>query len=239
MSPKVLIIEDDKKAAELLRLYLHKNGYQVLISHDGREGLELARTRQPDLLVLDVMLPSLDGLDICRILRGQPQTAELPIIILTAKSTEDDTLLGLDLGADDYMTKPFSPRELVARVRTVLRRTSRPGANQPLDPAAVVVVDELTIHFTHHQVWRNQEEIALTPKEFRLLEIMVKEPERAFSREELVEKAFGFDYDGLERTIDVHIMKLRKKIEEDVTNPRYIHTVYGIGYKFSKKVKKC
>lgn len=237
MSSKILIIEDDKKAAELMRLYLHKNGYQVLISHDGREGLDLARTRQPDLLVLDIMLPSLDGLDICRILRGQPHTAELPIIMLTAKSTEDDTLLGLDLGADDYMTKPFSPRELVARVRTVLKRTNRTASSQPAE-AAVVVMGELTIHFTRHQVWRNNEEIFLTPKEFRLLEIMVKEPERPFSREELVEKAFGFDYEGLERTIDVHIMKLRKKIEEDVANPHYIHTVYGLGYKFSQKSKK-
>ena len=223
---KVLVVDDDRKTVELVRLYLEKDGYQVLCAYDGQQALELARHRLPDLLVLDLMLPKIDGLDLCRILRTETQ---VPIILLTARTTENDKLLGLDLGADDYVTKPFSPRELLARVRAVLRRTAPDSA--PAEPSEVQYGD-LSIHFPGREVRLRGQLVRLTPKEYRLLEILVKEPNRAFTRLELLERAFGYDYEGLERTVDVHLMNLRRKIEADPAQPIYIQTVYGIGYKF-------
>jgi two-component system, OmpR family, alkaline phosphatase synthesis response regulator PhoP len=228
MSRKILVADDDRKTAELIRLYLERDGYQALLAHDGRQALDLARQRRPDLIVLDLMLPLVDGLDVCRILRAE---SRVPIIMLTAKTTEDDKLLGLDLGADDYVTKPFSPREVVARVRAVLRRA---GEAQERGPAAVHF-RELTIDFVSHTVRLRGLPLRLTPKEFKLLETLVKQPGRAFSRLELLEQVFGYDYEGLERTVDVHIMNLRKKIERDPTQPIYILTVYGVGYKFAEE----
>jgi DNA-binding response OmpR family regulator len=224
MSRKILVVDDDHKTADLIKLYLEKDGYQVLTAHDGRLALELARQRRPDLIVLDLMLPKIDGLDICRIVRAESQT---PIIMLTAKTTEDDKLLGLDLGADDYITKPFSPREVVARVRVVLRRA---GEDREREPRQMRVRD-LVVDFVSHEARVRGEPLRLTPKEFKLLETLVKQPGRAWSRLELLEHVFGFDYEGLERTVDVHIMNLRKKIERDPTQPDYIQTVYGVGYK--------
>lgn len=225
MKRRVLVIEDDAKTAELIRLYLEKDGYKVYQTQSGQEGLKLARDKKPDLIVLDLMLPEIGGLDICRILRTE---TDIPIIMLTARSTEDDILLGLELGADDYMAKPFSPRELIARVRTVLRRTMSDTHNGPDE----IVIGDLKIDFIGHEVYMAGETIRLTPKEFRLLETLALNQGRAYSRLELLEAAFGYDYDGLERTIDVHVMNLRKKIEDDPENPDYIKTVYGIGYKF-------
>lgn len=225
MKHKILVVDDDKKTLELIKLYLEKDGYRVLMASDGRQALELARQKQPDLLILDLMLPGVDGLDVCRIMRAE---SRVPIIMLTARTTEDDKLLGLDLGADDYVTKPFSPRELVARVRAVLRRTgemSTPGAS-------IIRCGDLAVDFLSHEVRIRGELVRLTPKEFKLLEIMAKQPGRAFTRNELLELVFGFDYEGLERTVDVHIMNLRKKIEPDPVRPAYIQTVYGLGYKF-------
>lgn len=226
---QILVIEDDLKTVELIRLYLERNGYAVLIAYNGRDGLDLARQKRPDLIVLDLMLPKVGGLDICRILRMEQ--FNVPIIMLTAKSTEDDILLGLDLGADDYMTKPFSPRQLVARVRTVLRRTSE----QPTAPAPrkTLRFGDLVIDSLRHEASLYGEPLPLTPKEFKLLETMGKEPGRAFTRLELLEKVFGFDYAGLERTVDAHIMNLRKKIESQSGNLNYIQTVYGVGYRFA------
>jgi DNA-binding response OmpR family regulator len=227
MNRKILVVDDDRKTVDLLRLYLEKDGYQVLAAHDGRQALELTRQRRPDLIVLDLMLPTVEGLDVCRILRAESST---PIIMLTARTTEDDKLLGLDLGADDYITKPFSPREVVARVRVVLRRA---GAEREQGPATTRFRD-LLVDFVSHEARLHGEPLRLTPKEFRLLATLIKQPGRAWSRLDLLEQVFGFDYEGLERTVDVHVMNLRKKIERDPARPEYIQTVFGVGYKFAE-----
>jgi DNA-binding response OmpR family regulator len=231
MPRKVLLVDDDRKTVDLVRLYLEKDGYQVLVAYDGQTALDLARHRQPDLLVLDLMLPRVGGLEICRVLRAE---TPMPIILLTARTTEDDKLSGLDLGADDYVTKPFSPRELLARIRAVLRRAGLAlAASSEAEPAELSSGD-LRVNFLGREVRVSGQLVRLTPKEFRLLEILIKEPQRAFSRLELLERAFGYDYEGLERTVDVHLMNLRRKIEPDPAQPRYIHTVYGVGYKFAE-----
>jgi DNA-binding response OmpR family regulator len=226
---KILIVDDDKKTVNLVKLYLEKDGYQVLTSYDGQQALELARQKQPDLVVLDLMLPEVDGLDVCRILRAE---SKIPIIMLTAKTTEQDKLLGLDLGADDYVTKPFSPRELMARVRAVLRRVGEEEYKGPPE----IRYGDLVVNFLRHEAWVRGEPVRLTPKEFKLLDLLIKEPGRAFTRLELLDRVFGFDYEGLERTVDVHVMNLRKKIESDPSRPIYIQTVYGVGYKFAEDI---
>lgn len=230
MNRRILLVDDDVKTVDLLRLYLIKDSYRVLTAHDGLTALEMARQKRPDLIVLDGMLPGMDGLDVCRILRAE---SKIPIIMLTARATEDDMLRGLDYGADDYLAKPFSPRELLARVRTVLRRYAHQEEEER--QAQIVRFGEIEINFTSYEVMVRGEAVRLTPKEFKLLELLVNEPGRAFSRTELVEKVFGFDYDGLERTVDVHMMNLRKKLEPDAETPAYFQTVYGIGYKFVGK----
>jgi DNA-binding response OmpR family regulator len=227
MGSKILVVEDDRKTAELVRLYLERDGHQVLVASNGRQAIDLARQRRPDLLVLDVMLPEVDGLDVCRILRAESKVA---IVMLTARSTEADTLLGLDLGADDYVPKPFSPSVLAARVRTVLRRTQ--GADER--PSAVLRFGDLLIDTAGHEVRLRGALLRLTPKEFRLLETLARDAGRAFSRQELLELVFGFDYEGLDRTVDVHVMNLRRKIEDDPARPAMLVTVYGVGYKFQE-----
>ena len=222
---KILVVDDDKKIVELVTLYLKKDGYHVLAAYDGRQALELARRKQPDLIVLDLMLPLVDGMDVCRTLRAESQ---VPIVMLTGRSTDEDKLVGLDLGADDYMTKPFNPRELLARIRAVLRRTG--GKEEPGSPE--VHFGQIVVDFVRHEVRANDQVVNLTPTEFRLLEAMVKQPGRAFSRLELLEQAFGYDHEGFERTVDVHIMNLRKKVEPEPSRPRYIVTVSGLGYRF-------
>ncbi|MGQ9839944.1 MAG: winged helix-turn-helix domain-containing protein, partial [Anaerolineae bacterium] len=204
--------------------YLKRDGYTVLTAYDGQEALAIARRKQPDLIVLDLMLPELDGMDVCRLLRAE---SRVPIIMLTARSTDEDKLRGLDIGADDYVTKPFNPRELVARVRAVLRRTT-PTESPPAD----LHFGALTISFVRHEVCLGDRPVNLTPTEFRLLEALAREPGRAFTRAELLDRVFGYDYDGIERTIDVHIMNLRRKIEPIPFRPRYIATVPGVGYRF-------
>jgi DNA-binding response OmpR family regulator len=228
MKPTILIVDDDRKTVELIRLYLEKDGYRLLTAYDGRTALEFARRRQPGLIILDLMLPRIDGLDVCRILRAE---SKVPIIMLTAKTTEDDKLAGLELGADDYVTKPFSPRELVARVRAVLRRAGGEADSGP----AELVFGNLVVDFFRHEARVCGEPVHLTPKEFSLLATLSKQPGRVFSRLDLLEHAFGFDYEGFERTVDVHIMNLRKKIEPDPAQPKYIQTVYALGYKFEDK----
>jgi DNA-binding response OmpR family regulator len=221
----LLVVDDDKKIVDLVTLYLNRSGYEVLAAYDGPQAIELARSRQPDLIVLDLMLPQVDGLDVCRRLRAE---SAVPIIMLTARKTDADKLTGLDLGADDYVTKPFNPNELVARIRAVLRRTR--GEEPP--PLTDVRFGEVVVNFVRHTVHRQAQPVNLTPTEFRVLEALVQEPGRAFSRLELLERAFGYDYDGLERTVDVHILNLRKKIEPEPGRPRYIVTVPGLGYRF-------
>jgi len=229
MKPTILVVDDDKKTVDLIRLYLEKDGYRVLTAYDGRQALDISRRREPGLIILDLMLPRVDGLDVCRILRSE---SKVPIIMLTAKTTEEDKLAGLDLGADDYVTKPFSPREMVARVRAVLRRVHTEDDDGPGE----LVFGDMVGDFVRHEARIDGESIHLTPKEFRLLETMAKQPGRVFSRLELLEHAFGFDYGGFERTVDVHVMNLRKKIEPDPAAPTYIQTVYGLGYKFEELV---
>ena len=226
---KILVVDDDRKIVDLVRAYLEKDGYRVLTAYDGLRALELARQKRPDLIVLDLMLPGMDGLDVCRILRGEGN--RVPIIMLTAKTTETDKLVGLDLGADDYVTKPFSPRELLARVRAVLRRVGEDKLEGPPE----VRFDDLLVDFLRHQVQVRGKPVGLTPSEFKLLEVLIREPGRAFSRLELLDRGFGYDFEGFERTVDVHVMNLRRKIEPDRKNPTYIKTVYGMGYKFAER----
>ena len=222
---KILVVDDDKKIVELITLYLKKDGYQVLSAYNGQQALELARRRRPDLIVLDLMLPQVDGLDVCRTLRAE---SSVPIIMLTGRSTDEDKLVGLDLGADDYVTKPFNPRELLARIRAVLRRTVGIEEAGPSE----VRFGDMVLDFIRHEVRAQEQVVNLMPTEFRLLETLVKEPGRAFSRLELLEQVFGYDYEGFERTVDVHIMNLRKKIEPEPSHPRYVVTVPGLGYRF-------
>jgi two-component system alkaline phosphatase synthesis response regulator PhoP len=222
---RVLVVDDDVKTVELVKLYLNRDGYRVMTAYDGIEALRLARESRPDLIVLDLMLPGMNGLEVCRTLRNE---SEVPIIMLTAMTTDQDKLNGLDLGADDYMTKPFSPRELAARVRTVLRRL--PGERGP----AQVRYGELTIDFHKHEATIAGRSVPLTSVEFKLLGALAKEPGRVFSRAQLIEQALGPDFEGFDRTIDVHILKLRRKLEPDPTHPTHIRTVYGVGYKLSE-----
>jgi DNA-binding response OmpR family regulator len=226
---QILIVEDDPKTVELIRLYVEREGYRALIARDGRSALQLVQQDEPALIVLDLMLPKLGGLEFCRLLREAAST--VPIIMLTAKSTEEDVLRGLETGADDYITKPFSPRELLARIRTVLRRAGESNATR-----SVLRFGELVIDPLRHEVRWGDQLVSLTPKEFKLLETMGREPGRAFTRMELVQRVFGYDYEGLERTVDAHIMNLRRKIEPDSTQLRFIQTVYGVGYRFNGEI---
>jgi len=222
---RVLVVDDDVKTVELVKLYLNRDGYRVLTAYDGVEALRLARESHPDLIVLDLMLPGIDGLEVCRTLRDE---SDVPIVMLTAMTTDQDKLRGLDLGADDYVTKPFSPKELAARVRAVLRRL--PGERGP----AEIKHGELAVNFLKHGASLAGKPLNLTAVEFKLLGVLVREPGRVFSRAQLIEKALGYDFVGFDRTIDVHILNLRRKMEPDSSNPRYIKTVYGAGYKFSE-----
>ncbi len=224
MSARILVAEDDPKQANLIRVYLEREGHSVLVVGDGRSALEQARVRKPDLVVLDVMMPQVDGLDVCRILRGE---SEVPILLLTARTTEDDMLLGLDVGADDYITKPYSPRELAARVRALLRRAGAVTAGNQ----AILKVGDLEIDPGRFEVRVGGRPIVLTAKEFGILEVLAGEPGRAFTRAQIIDRAFGFDHSVLERTVDAHVMNLRRKSEEDAAEPRYVQTVYGRGYR--------
>lgn len=226
---KVLVVDDDAKTVELVRLYLNRDGYKVLVSYDGNDALRQAREHHPDLIVLDLMLPGMDGLQICRTLR---QESDVPIVMLTAKTTEDDRLRGLELGADDYVSKPFSPKELAARVRTVLRRL--PKEEFQRGPTELQC-GEITVKLPSREAFSGGKPLGLTPVEFKLLAVMIREPGTVFSRARLIEKVFGYDFNGFDRTIDVHILNLRRKLEPDPAHPKYIITVYAAGYKFARE----
>src|SRR6185312_11688663 len=225
MTQTILVAEDDPKTVALIQMYLQRDRYRVLVARDGRQAIDLARSGRPDLVVLDLMLPKVDGLDVCRVLRAE---TPIPIIMLTARAGENDKLLGLDIGADDYIVKPFSPRELVARVRVVLRRTAQELAEQPEELQA----GEIRLDFGRHEVQVRGRPVYLTPKEFRLLAVLARAPGRVFTRSQLLDKVFGITYEGGERTVDVHLMNLRRKVERRPDRPEYLHTVYGVGYKF-------
>jgi len=224
---RVLIVDDDAKIVELVKLYLIRDGYGVITAYDGTTALKLARESHPDLIVLDIMLPGIDGLEICRILR---QESSVPIVLLTARTTEQDRIVGLDMGADDYIIKPFSPKELAARVRAVFRRTAADA--QDMGPQELKF-GKLSVNFLKHEAYLADKSINLTPVEFKLLAVMIREPNRVFSRGQLIEKVLGYDFDGFDRTIDVHILNLRRKLEPDAGRPTFIKTVYGSGYKFT------
>ncbi len=222
----ILVVDDEPKIVRLARDYLEKNGFRVLIAGDGPAALAVARRDKPDLIVLDLMLPGMDGLDVCRVLRRE---SDVPIIMLTARAEEADQLIGLELGADDYIQKPFSPRALVARVRAVLRRVQG-GLRQPEILRSV----GLEIDLQSHRVSLQGQAIHLTPNEFKLLAALVRHPGQVLSRAQLVEAIHGVAYDGVDRSVDLHIKNLRRKLEPDPANPMYILTAYGIGYQFTE-----
>ncbi|MER6910592.1 response regulator transcription factor [Streptomyces sp. NPDC000594] len=232
-----MIAEDDEKQAELVRRYLEREGHSVTLVRDGRAAIEAVRHHTPDLLVLDGMMPKADGLDVLRVLRAERY--ELPVLMLTARAGEDDLLLGLDLGADDYMTKPYSPRELMARVRTLLRRGAHAAAVAPVpvpdDP--VLRVGALAVDPERHEVSVDGVRVECTPGEFRILVAMAAEPGRVFTRQRLLEELHGFARYIGDRTVDVHIMNLRKKIEPVPRRPELLLTVFGVGYKLADRTR--
>jgi two-component system alkaline phosphatase synthesis response regulator PhoP len=228
MNELILVVDDEPKIVKQARDYLEKSGFRVATAGDGKTALAAARHERPDLVVLDLNLPEMDGLDVCRALRRE---SGVPIIMLTARVDEADRLIGLELGADDYITKPFSPRELVARVRAVLRRV-RGGVHQP----GLVRVEDLEIDLHGHRVTRAGEPIRLTRSEFNLLAVLAQHPGQTFTREQLLDRLHGVAYDGYDRSVDAHIKNLRRKLEVDPGDPRYVLTVYGIGYRFTDEV---
>jgi len=228
MSQKILVVDDELDIVKVVRAYLEQSGFRVLTASDGTQALAVFRHERPDLVVLDLNLPSLDGLDVCRAIRRESNT---PVIMLTARVEETDRLIGLEIGADDYITKPFSPREVVARVRAVLRRLG--GASEP---AELIRAGDLTVDRARHEVRLGDRLIDLTPSEFNLLSAMAAQPGRAFSRMELLDTALGEAYEGYERSIDQHVKNLRQKLGDEPRDPKYILTVFGVGYKFNESL---
>ncbi|HEY0756868.1 MAG TPA: response regulator transcription factor [Ktedonobacteraceae bacterium] len=234
---KILIIEDEINIAQVLRLYLEQAGYTILTASDGVAGLEMHAREHPDLIILDLMLPALDGMEVCRRIRAWATT---PILMLTARQGEDDRIAGLDSGADDYLVKPFSPREVVSRVKAILRRTSptpdarggKASENAPENPHEHLRFEGLYINAPARRVEVQGQSIALTAKEFDLLMTMASSPDRVFTREALLNQIWGYSYLGDGRTVDVHVGTLRKKLETPIDGPHYIQTVWGVGYKF-------
>ncbi|MBD0316328.1 MAG: response regulator transcription factor [Nitrospiraceae bacterium] len=221
---KILIVEDEKDILQLVRLYLEKEGFRTVTAMTGSEGLDQVKAEKPDLLVLDLMLPQMDGLEVCKRLRSNPETARLPIIMLTAKAEESDTIVGLELGADDYVTKPFSPKTLVARVKALVRRLGREAS----EPTGQYQYGPLTMDLARHEVSLDQQDITLTTKEFGLLEHLLRHPGRVLTREVLLNAVWGYDYYGTTRTVDVHVRRLKQKLPllEDA-----IVSVKSLGYK--------
>lgn len=227
----VLVIEDDPHIVDILKFNFAKEGYKVLIGMDGAAGLELALNENPDLILLDVMLPKMDGFEVCRRIREKSTT---PIIMLTAREEEVDKVLGLELGADDYMTKPFSIRELTARVKANLRRTSIDMAQNPPDPFNTIISGDLAINTERYEVQKRGKVIDITLREFELLKFLAQQPDKIFTRESLLENVWGYEYYGDVRTVDVTVRRLREKIEDDASLPKYIMTKRGVGYYFNK-----
>lgn len=232
MDRTILIIEDEEKINEILAFSLGKDGYKTISAYDGIKGLELALKENPDLILLDVMLPGLDGFEVCKKVREHSQ---VPIIMLTAREDEVDKVLGLELGADDYITKPYSMRELSARVKANLRRSIAPPVIEPEpDEPDTIISGELAINVNRYEVTKNGEIIDITLREFELLKFLATQPDKIFSREKLLENVWGYEYYGDVRTVDVTVRRLREKIEADPSMPRYIITKRGVGYYFNK-----
>lgn len=224
MSFKILIIEDEKNISEIVAKYLEKEGYTTLIASDGIEGLALFRDSNPDIVISDVMMPTIDGFEVLREIR---LISDVPVIMLTAKQEEVDRLKGFENGADDYVTKPFSPKELVRRVMVMLKRTYK-----AIEDKQVLIEGELKLDLNKQKLYKNEDEIDITSKEFQIIYAFFKNPRQILSREQLIELAFSNGFDGFDRTIDAHIKKIRHKIEEDTKNPKYLKTKYGAGYIF-------
>jgi DNA-binding response OmpR family regulator len=225
MPKTILVVDDEKQLRTLVKAYLTQEGFRVVTAADGREALFVARHEKPDLIILDLMMPEMDGYEFMRVYSKERET---PVIMLTAKVEENDRVLGLELGADDYVTKPFSMRELAARVRAVLRR-----AGSPLPDSEILRAADITLDRANHVVTVSDRHVDLTPTEFDLLAILMAAPGRAFSRFDLLDRLQGTAFDGYERTIDVHIRNLRSKLEPDPRHPRYVETVFGVGYRFT------
>lgn len=223
MDKKVLIVDDDEELVDFLEDYLEKDGYEVTGTHDGKSALKLFRKREFGLIVLDLMLPEMDGYNVCKRMRRE---SDVPIIMLTARTTEEEKIKGLDLGADDYVTKPFSPGELLARIRANLRRVDEEEDKE-------LTFGKVTINFPRKEVLIDNEAVGLTPTEFDIIAALAKQPNRVFSRTQLIHEAFGYGYESFERTIDVHIKHIRDKIEPDPGDPTYLQTEFGMGYKFT------
>jgi len=223
---RILVVDDEPKIVALARDYLEHAGFSVRVAHDGRSALAAARGERPDLIVLDLGLPEIDGLDVARTLRGE---SSVPIVMLTGRSDESDKLVGLEIGADDYVTKPFSPKELVARVRAVLRRTERPQQSTDVVRAGDVVLD-----LPRMRVTVDGRVVELTPTEFELLATLAREPGRVFTRAQLLDAVHGVAFESYERAIDAHIKNIRRKLEPEPATPRYVLTVYGVGYRFAE-----
>jgi two-component system alkaline phosphatase synthesis response regulator PhoP len=227
---KILIVDDEEHIVELIKFNLLNAGYDVFTANDGIEAVKIAKAEKPNLLLLDLMLPGIDGFDVCKEIKRDNEMKKTSIIMLTAKGEELDKILGLELGADDYITKPFSVRELLARVKAVLRRTNTFNEIEEND---VYDSQNLKVDFERHEVYVNEKKVDLTLKEFELLQILIKNRGKILKRETLLDKIWGYEYIGETRTVDVHIRYLRKKIEEDDKNPRFIETIRGVGYRFN------
>lgn len=225
---RILVVDDEEPILELIKFNLEKENFEVFPLNHGGQALKICSELQPDLVILDIMLPGMDGLEICRTIRQMPNLSEVPVIMLTARGDELDKVLGLEMGADDYMTKPFSPRELVARVKARLRRHKTPAAS-------VVAAGDILIDPERFQVTVRGESLDLTPKELELLKLLVANKGKVVSRDYLLERVWGYDYIGDTRTVDVHVRHLRQKIEDDPANPLLIETVRGVGYRFKQK----
>ncbi|MDQ7849952.1 MAG: response regulator transcription factor [Armatimonadota bacterium] len=225
-APRILVVDDEPHIVELVRYNLQQEGFAVSVAADGREALTRVASDRPDLVVLDIMLPEVDGIEVCRQIRAG---SRVPVLMLTARDRELDRVVGLELGADDYVTKPFSPRELVARIRAILRRT---GGADRLPETGPLEADGLVLHPETHEVWLHGRPVDLTAKEFELLKLLMRHPNRVFTRDFLLEHIWGYDYFGSTRTVDMHISRLREKIEDDPADPTFIQTVRGVGYKF-------
>lgn len=228
----ILVVDDSKETVRAVRVYLEQSGFRVLIAHEGTTALHMLRREKPDLVVLDLMLPDRDGLDITRTVRQDASLKSIPIIMLTARVEDQDKIVGLELGADDYITKPFNPREVVARVRSVLRRSQ---GDLSSENDRVLRFEDLRLDPSHRQLTVDGRTIDLTRIEFDLMQALISSPGHVFTRAELIEAALDYDYEGLERSLDTHIKNMRKKIEPDPKKPYYIQTVYGVGYRLGSR----
>ena len=226
MGKKILVVDDEERIVDIIKAYLEKDGFTVITAYDGRSALDLARGQSPDLILLDLMLPEVSGWDVCRELRKE---SDVPIIMLTARDDITDKIIGLELGADDYVTKPFDPKEVLSRARAVLRRIDKKPVSD-----AILNVGDIIVDMNKRLVLRGDQPVELTPVEFDLLRVMAESPGRVYSRMQLLDKVQGDAYEGYDRTVDSHIKNLRKKLEPDPEHPRYIITVYGVGYKLGE-----